>query len=196
MSATNRGGKRSEADFYATPSWCVRRLVEAVDLPGGIWVDPCAGEGAIIEACPAREDILWAALELRGECRPALERIVGPERVAIVDYLEQEPLTHVDVLFTNPPFSLAEPMITRAVSEAQVAVMLLRLNYLGSAKRAPFLRAHPPDIYVLPNRPSFTGKGTDSIEYAWFVWDKRLGDRTMGRWTVLPCTPKEERQAG
>lgn len=34
------------------------------------------------------------------------------------------------------------------------------------------MRSHTPDIYVLPNRPSFSGKGTDSIEYAWFVWRK------------------------
>ena len=25
-------------DYYPTPAWCVRRLLEAVDLPGGRWL--------------------------------------------------------------------------------------------------------------------------------------------------------------
>jgi len=27
-------------------------------------------------------------------------------------------------------------------------------------------------MFVLSKRPSFTGKGTDATDYAWFVWDK------------------------
>lgn len=33
--------------------------------------------------------------------------------------------------------------------------LLLRLNWLGSQDRAPFHRAHPADIYILPKRPEF-----------------------------------------
>ena len=48
---------------------------------------------------------------------------------------------------------------------------LLRINFLGSQKRYDFWQQFPPDgLYVLSKRPSFTGKGTDSIDYAWFVW--------------------------
>jgi hypothetical protein len=78
-----------------------------------------------------------------------------------------------DLIFTNPPYSLAEEIITHALetwSKATV-VMLLRLNFLGSQKRKPFWDKHPvSEIYVLSKRPSFTGKGTDATEYAWFVW--------------------------
>ena len=36
----------------------------------------------------------------------------------------------------------------------------------------PFWKAYPVNkLYVLSKRPSFTGKGTDSAAYAWFVWD-------------------------
>ena len=52
-------------------------------------------------------------------------------------------------------------------------VMLLRLNFLGSEKRASWLRANPPSIYVTPCRPDFTGGGGDATEYAWFVWDDK-----------------------
>jgi hypothetical protein len=73
--------------------------------------------------------------------------------------------------------------------------MLLRLNFLGSSVRAQFMRSHTPDVYVLPNRPSFTGNGTDSIEYTWFVWRHGNAGRAEGKLTLLSETPLAERQA-
>jgi hypothetical protein len=61
------------------------------------------------------------------------------------------------------------------------AAFLLRLNWLGGQARAAWHRANPCDVYVLPRRPSFTGKGTDATEYAWMVWGTGRG----GRWSVL-----------
>ena len=50
-------------------------------------------------------------------------------------------------------------------------IMLLRINFLSSQKRYDFWQQFPPDgLFVLSKRPSFTGTGTDSQEYAWFVW--------------------------
>lgn len=40
-----------EAEFYPTPSWCVRVLVENIFSPlpyAGGWCEPAAGEGASI----------------------------------------------------------------------------------------------------------------------------------------------------
>jgi hypothetical protein len=75
-------------------------------------------------------------------------------------------------------------------------VMLQRLNYIGTETRFPFMKMNPPDIYVLPNRPSFKSTGeTDSIEYAWFVWDKLNLVRPNGLYTMLNLTSKEERKA-
>ena len=49
--------------------------------------------------------------------------------------------------------------------------MLLRLNFLGSRKRAKWWRERRPEVYVSPARPSFSPDGrTDSTEYAWFIW--------------------------
>ena len=82
---------------------------------------------------------------------------------------------------TNPPYSLAEKFIRHARKLCPHAdlVFLLRLAFLASAKRLPLWQdVGIPDVYVLPNRPSFTGGGTDSADYAWFVWrkDGNLGD--------------------
>ena len=196
MSSTNRGGKRSPADFYPTPSWCVRRLLEAVVLPPGHWVEPCAGDGAIIRAVnSARDDVTWTANELLGERRGDLAEAVGTSGLVRIGSFEaQPPPTAAEVAITNPPFSLAMPVVEWSLKHANISALLLRLNFIGSAKRAAFMRVHPPDVFVLPNRPSFDGKGTDSIEYAWFVW-RRGESRHQGKLMVLPETSKSERSA-
>lgn len=199
MSSTNRGGQRSEADFYPTPAWCVRRLIEAADLPGGRWLEPAAGRGDIIRAVDEiRSDVAWTAVELRAECRDALAAATGsPREVHISDFTMLTPreVGSVDVVITNPPYSIGMEMLKHALTmHATRVVMLLRLNFLASAARAPFMREHAPDVYVLPNRPSFSGRGTDSIEYAWFVWHPSE-QRMHGRIQVLPVTPPAERSS-
>lgn len=191
MSATNRGGHRSPADFYATPAWCVERLLEAVELPGGKWLEPAAGDGAIVRAA-GRDDVSWDLWELRDSERPALKRSAPRASVRIGDFLaaaREGDLgeARYDVAITNPPFRLAQEFIDACLGCADTVVMLLRLNYLASKARWGFMSTHTPDVYVLPNRPSFTGGGTDSIEYAWFVWGRE--PRSEGRVKVLGLRP-------
>jgi hypothetical protein len=73
-----------------------------------------------------------------------------------------------------------ERALREAPEDADVA-FLLRLNFLGSQRRAAFHRSFPSDVYVLPRRPSFTGGGTDATEYCWMVWGAERG----GRWSIL-----------
>ena len=192
MSSTNRGRARNRADNYPTPAWCVRLLLGAVDLPDGAWLEPCAGDGAIVRAVgpgPA-----WTAVELRRECRADLESLMPAERVHTGDFLRRRPRERFAVVLTNPPYGSAQAFAEQALRCADHVVMLLRLNFLASAKRAAFMRSSRPDVYVLPNRPSFTGTGTDSIEYAWFHWHDHGRDR--GWMEVLPSTPLAERRQG
>ena len=69
MSSTKRGGQRSPADNYPTPPWCVYRFLEkGPELPGGLWYEPCAGDGSIIRSVnDRRSDVNWAATEIRPE---------------------------------------------------------------------------------------------------------------------------------
>jgi hypothetical protein len=102
----------------------------------------------------------------------------------------------VKVVITNPPFQLAMQFIRRAIEVAPLAqiAFLLRLNFLASEERAEFMQEYAPDIYVLPNRPSFVHGATDMAEYAWFVWPPAatiasVGARAVGRVQVLSPTP-------
>lgn len=210
MSSTKRGGLRSEADFYITPPWCVHRLVENVDLPGGIWLEPAAGDGTLIRSVmEKRSDIDWYATELREECQPLLQPLVG-SKLRIGDFLAMPDSDFLgspeallpekaQVLITNPPYRLAQEFIERSLRLAHHVAMLLRLNFLGSEQRHVFMEMCPPDVHILPNRPVFSynkfGKlGTDSPEYAWMVWTSAQLERPRGRLRVLPITPLEERK--
>lgn len=198
MSSTARGPRIGGAeDFYRTPSWSVRRRLDIGDLPGGLWLEPAAGDGAIIRAVNAvRKDVQWIAIDLRESCRAALEAtgaIVG-----IGDFLSAVPYggkgKDIVVSMSNTPYSLAQDFLERQreVAPNAAIVNLLRTNFAASEERAEFMRTNAPDIAQLPNRPSFYLRLTDSIEYSWMTF--RLGRRRVGTFQVLDSTPVKERQ--
>lgn len=183
MSSTNRGATRQPDDFYATPEWCTRAILPYLGLERDTAIlEPGCGDGAIVRA-------------VRGHCREAF--IHGVEldplraeiaathcnRVSVGDFLEwySGPVVRYRYAIGNPPYALAQQFIAHSLIFCDEVCFLLRLNFLGSQKRAPFWREHPADVFVLPKRPSFTGKGTDSVEYAWFVF----GPERQRRWQVL-----------
>ena len=180
MSATGRnlpGAERRADDFYATPAWCTRAIFRALDLRRIVSVlDPCCGDGAILDIAT---EMTYGALRYGLELDVARADHAALEHsVRCVDALADDwPMAQAIV--TNPPYALAQEFVQRAADQCPSAIraFLLRLNFLGSAKRAGWLRASMPDVYVLPRRPSFTGKGTDATEYAWMVWGPGRGGR-------------------
>lgn len=161
MSATNRGGTRNEEDFYATPAWCVHRLLEKVKLPAGRWLEPGAGDGAIIRAV-TRSDVAWVAVEKRHDAPEDLfvdwlhDDFLGDRTVAWAAELADH--GGIRVALGNPPYKLAQQFADRCFMLAETTALLLRLNFLGSEERAAWWEKHPADVYVLPNRPSFCVK--------------------------------------
>ncbi|WP_225413829.1 class I SAM-dependent methyltransferase [Stigmatella hybrida] len=198
MSSTNRGAGRTGFDEYPTPAWAVRRLMEAVHFKGGHWLEPCAGEGAIISTID-RADVQWTAVEIQQRFEPLLRKLPRIESIKIGDFMDYRPPATLhskrpfNAVVTNPPYLDAMEFVAHCLELSTHVAMLLRLNFLASNKRNTFMREHCPDVYVLPDRPSFTGKGTDSIEYAWFVWDSGAR-RTAGRLQVLPPTAPADRK--
>lgn len=196
MSATGRSEKagtgvvRHSDDFYVTPPWCTRAILPHLGLsPAEIVLDPCCGDGAILKVAAA----LPITLQLRG-----IE--IDADRAA-TSKAHGFDVCHGDALFpatdwgmphvilTNPPFSLALEFVQRALESVRsdgITCFLLRLNWLASQKRAAWMRANTPSVYVLPRRPSFTNKGTDATDYGWFLW--RKGDRP--RVQILDVDPR------
>lgn len=159
MSATNRGTKRREADYYATPEAAFRPLLpylhrtcERDDLE--VW-EPACGDGRLLE---------WMN-------EYGIESD-GSDLSKSYDFLKDGKAR--GVIVTNPPFSLALEFCDHAIAHSPNVFMLLRLNFLASEKRHEWWKLHKPSaLFVLSKRPSFTEDGqTDATDYAWFYWGK------------------------
>lgn len=147
-------------DAYPTPGWCVDRLLDGLTevgcpLPVGTWHEVMAGDGSIIKAVKRRlPDVAWVATELREVPELRALEAEGVEVHMPTDYLGA-PGIRSDVIVTNPSFEVAEQTIKKALTEADWVAMLLRLNFLGTADRAAWLRKEMADIYSIPDRPNF-----------------------------------------
>ena len=152
MSATNRGADRNANDFYPTPQGPIEKILSEIDFTNvSHFFEPCRGGGAIFDHIGCDKEYA--------------------EISEGIDYMTAD--FNTDLIITNPPFSIALEFLEKSLSEAKTVVYLLRLNFLGSQKRKEFWNKNQPShLFTLSKRPSFTGKGTDATEYAWFVWDR------------------------
>ena len=162
MSATGRnlpGAERHADDFYATPPWCVEALLRGSNLPSGRWLEPTAGDGAIVEeVLHHRIDVEWHLVESRAEELRVggglLSRLLRPLRRGAWQPTLQPG--------TGSDSARADDVVCSLHASAH--------QFLGFPEaRCLDARAHA--VYVLPKRPSFTGGKTDATEYAWFCWD-------------------------
>lgn len=169
---------RREYDFYPTPTSITLDLLDwlewefwqhIIDYKPTVF-EPCVGHGDMIKPIADRYEEQLTILT--NDVRP----MVYPGQY-VADAVKSDIWEHigeVDVTITNPPFNQALPIIENAFNHSRLAVFaLLRLSWLEPTKgRSPFLQHNPPDyirVYGSP-RPSFTGKGTDSVTVAWMIW--------------------------
>ena len=185
MSSTNRGRPRMDQDFYRTPEWCVRALVRNWSLPQASYIlDPCAGDGAILSELAGLGFGRLHGIELHEDRATKAAESFTVEQG---DFLGKgTPTGLFDVVVMNPPYSQAEEFVRESLRIAKGNVFaLLRLSFMASQKRNHWLRHDGPKaIYVMPKRPSFTGHGSDSCDYAWFHWE--VTPRPETRTVLLP----------
>lgn len=224
MSAAGRnkpGRERIPFDDYPTPAYCVYRLLDVLKeerairfepTPNGDatrrprWLEPCAGQGNLITAVDlwhAARDLArpaWTAVDIQEKHRADLAPLA--QLVEIGDFAKPDgpPLARAtalpyDVVITNPPYSLAEQVLTRALQFGNVVVLLLRLPFLASAARQDLLARKMPNVYVLPDRPKFAHDATDNADYGWMLW-RAASSNIAGRARRLALTPYETRCGG
>lgn len=160
MSSTNRGSDRLESDFYPTPLYSLEPLISRINFDKvNSFLEPCKGDGRILDLIPDKISKQWC------EIREGVDYLISP-------------LFNIDLIITNPPFSISLDFINKSLLEAKTVCYLQRLNWLGSQTRKDFWNNNPPDkLFILSKRPQFKKElgykgGTDSTEYAWFIWDK------------------------
>lgn len=166
MSSKNRGAESVESDFYATPADCTRAMLTelATELEpykglgkGFRILEPTAGKGAIVRV--VREffpDASITAVELDRRRFEILEAS-GLCDVAICGDYAQQDFAPSQFHFSpgNPPFTIAQSIVSKTLRDSVHACALLRLGFLGSAKRRPWWRQQKMDPLYLAERPSF-----------------------------------------
>lgn len=175
MSATNRGGKRKESDFYITPVNTIINFLEHYKLKDGNILEPSAGNGnflKVIKDLGYKNNI--TACELRQEEYNNLNTYAND--IYIGDFLTYKPNKSFKTIIGNPPYSLAMEFINHCFKIADKdteIIMLLRTAFLESKKRYGFWLQHPVNgLYVLSQRPSFLGNGkSDATCYSFFIWN-------------------------
>ena len=192
-----------ENDNFPTPRWALARFLDewpALGQVGNRWVEPCAGDGVLIEtANQYRDDLIWTAVEVRDTRQDLIRSGVGSSRALFadvfdLDFGDDDPaFVPYDVALLNPPFRLTMEFLELCRKIARKTVLLQRMNFIGSGKRNDYMRANTPDCWIVPDRVSFSqDNGNDSVENAWHVWPP---DGDVARIHVLQTTPLAERKA-
>ena len=143
MSAKNRGSTTITQEFYPTPAASIDKILTEVNWDEvSTFCEPCKGGGAIYDKVPINDANKFYFELSEG-----------------TDYLDPKNTKQVDIILTNPPFSLAEKFIIKARQEAKCVIMLQRVNFLGSQTRKSFWNTNPPThMFVLANRPKFIAR--------------------------------------
>ena len=164
---------------YYTPDDVARKCVAVLNLPEACTiVEPSVGGGSFARALDGpRRSICGYDIN---QDAPGQDDC---DVFDVGDWLAADPGL-VDWIVGNPPFQEAEAHVRHAIEHARVGcAFLLRLAFLESEKRAEFWRLHPPaEVHILTRRPSFTGGGTDSAAYAFFVWRRGSTGKPVMSW--------------
>lgn len=161
MSAKNRGTVGIAQEDYPTPPWVVHRLLDDLrdqgfwDPPrhplGRSWLESAVGKGHIVDAVTSwGRNVRWYT---------SGNYLTTP--------LHGHRFFYVGI--TNPPFSLTVPFIEKMRLECRHTFILQRLNFLAN----PYCQISVPDVYVLPNRPTFAHKVkcSKSCKGVMVAWD-------------------------
>lgn len=159
-------------DLYESPPEAVKALLKAEVLPETIW-EPACGPGSIVRVLRAAGHQVYAT-DLVDYASPDQDNHGW-------DFLSERQLPiGVQAIVTNPPFKNASEFVLHALDLCPRVVMLLRLAFLESTKRAPILDGgHLARVHVFRNRlpmmhrDGWTGpKVSNPTAFAWFVWDR------------------------
>lgn len=172
---------RRKLDAYFTPRKATEHLLSVIN-PSGIILECCSGTGAITQ--PLRDKGLFV---LTNDLDISYDSDWHAD--ATDDRLWEHYAKNLDWVISNPPYSVAFPIVRHAVEAARVGVaMLLRLSFLEPTyERGEWLSLHPPRIIAIP-RISFTEDGkTDSVATAWFLWERnsQIGNPNLGN-IIIP----------
>lgn len=177
--------EREALDYYATPTCEVTNILQLLnlDLKDNIILEPCCGGMHMVQGILnyVKEDnckILAKDIKDRNiELNDKRVNIEYGQDFFADDYQIED---NVDYVIMNPPYSVIEPFIIRALEIPKKGLLMLgRLQTLEGVKRYNniFKEQPPTAVYVYIERISCFKNGDFSLNkngaqaYAWFYWD-------------------------
>lgn len=181
--------ERKPADLYPTPVDGTESVIPALQViaeyaklsrPLGRGGDQTKGARVWEPACG--DGRMARVLEYHGFDVLATDiRETPGHGIGGIDFLKDAPRVmgwspedDIDLIVSNPPFSLAEQFIRKALSITPNVAMLLKMQYWNAASRLPFFAEHRP-AFVLPLtwRLAFLEKERGKsplMDCAWVIW--------------------------
>lgn len=184
-------------DYFPTPPWATRALIERVFRHGfngaglpfiemrSVW-EPACGEGHIAEVLEEYFDDV-SATDIYDYGYGLTSDFLDDANGAFAD--------KIDWIITNPPFSnKSEAFVLRALERAAVGVaMFVRLQWLETNGRYErIFRDHPPTLIsffaerVNLCKGRWEPEGTTATAYIWLVWIKGEAPRAPF-WIAPDC---------
>lgn len=189
ISGGNPARGRVEHDYYATNPKSVRALLEVEEIiyPA---LEPACGEGHISKLLCA-EKVLSCDLIDRGYGKAGIDFLKVDESEYLVP-----PFKFFNTVITNPPFSLFQEFVEKALKIAKKKVIMFgKLQALEGQRRATFLQTTPLKIvYVFKKRQQplrngseideLTGRkrASSTMAFAWYIWDIDYMGEPVIRW--------------
>jgi len=158
-------------DFYESPACAVHSIMCQGILTYRIW-EPAAGNGAIVRILRDAGHVVFASDIIHRDF----------ELDAEIDFLKATTAPpRTEMILTNPPYSYATEFVEHALDLCPRVLMLLRLSFLESRRRAPLFKSGSlvtlyPFIERLPmlHRHGWTGpRASNSVAYGWYYFDRR-----------------------
>ena len=182
--------ERDKLDYYATPTHEVFNILKKLnlDFSNQKILEPCIGGGHMAQGIEQYindkhfKDIKLVGTDIkdRGFNNSNWELTYG------LDFFDDDyPIDSADWIVMNPPYSIIEPFVIRALEIADKGIiMLARLQFLEGEKRYEnILKENPPtDVYVYVDRiqcwkDGVKPEGSSAQAYAWFIWDKNKQEK-------------------
>lgn len=180
----NRQEAIDSLDFFPTPPWATRALVEdvlpqlGVSLADAMVWEPACGEGHIVGVLAE-----YAGLVCGTDIFDySIDGRAPPYWLKTLDFLNDPPLEAYDWVITNPPFDdKAVAFVQRALEVAKVGVaMFFRSQWAveGVERYDAVFRDHPPTLpawfveRVNLCKGRWDPDGSTATAYCWLVWLK------------------------
>jgi hypothetical protein len=180
--------KNGELDYFPTPPWATRALLEHVIKIDNraIVLEPACGAGHMVRAIQE-----YTSAPVR-----AFDIVPRGKHSTVQDYMTWVPdmSNRPDWIITNPPFNLAEEFIIKSLRIATTGVAIFaRTSFIESVGRWNRLFNPFPPKYFAPfteRVPLLKGRldknGTTATSYSWFVWENTDSSTTEVKW-IPPC---------